>query len=300
MKMNDQQLKHFEEKYLPQINQQLKSYLQGLDTQPYLLAAMTYSVMAGGKRMRPLLVLASCHDLQKKIDQNVLSVASSLELLHTYSLIHDDLPEMDNDDLRRGVLTNHKKFGQATAVLAGDALLTQAFEWLAQTDLPAKKIAELTELLAHAAGAQGMVSGQMRDILGEKQQLDLKQLKLLHQQKTGALILYACQAGCILADATLQQRKVVEAYGRNFGLAFQIYDDLLDETSTTEKMGKRVHKDQVEHKNTYPGLLGMTKSWQALAQAITAAKEALNEMPIADQKNSLLRGLLSYFSRSKD
>lgn len=298
--MNNQQLKDFEEKYLPQINQQLEGYLQGLDAQPYLLASMTYSVMAGGKRMRPLLVLAVCHDLQKKIDQEVLSIAGSLELLHTYSLIHDDLPEMDNDDLRRGVLTNHKKFGQATAVLAGDALLTQAFEWLAQTALPAKEIAELTKLLAHAAGAQGMVSGQMRDILGEQQQLDLKQLKQLHRQKTGALILYACQAGCVLADATSQQRQAVEEYGRNFGLAFQIYDDLLDETSTTEEMGKRVHKDQAEHKNTYPGLLGLGKSWQALTQAVTAAKKALDKLPEIDQKNSLLVGLLSYFSRSEN
>ena len=297
--MNKQQLKDFEETYLPQINQQLKNYLQGLDAQPYLLTSMTYSVMAGGKRIRPLLVLAVCHDLQKKIDQNVLSVAGSLELLHTYSLIHDDLPEMDNDDLRRGVPTNHKKFGQATAVLAGDALLTQAFEWLAQTTLPAKKIAELTGLLAHAAGAQGMVSGQMRDILGEKQQLNLKHLQQLHRQKTGALILYACQAGCVLADATLQQRQAVEEYGRNFGLAFQIYDDLLDETSTTEKMGKRVHKDQAEYKNTYPGLLGLEKSWQALAQTKTAAQEALNDMPTIDHQSSLLVGLLSYFSRGE-
>ncbi|KRM86526.1 polyprenyl synthetase family protein [Liquorilactobacillus vini] len=298
--MIDQKVVQFEKKYRPQLEQHLSEYLQNLTAQPYLLKAMTYSVMAGGKRIRPMMILAICQSFERKIDQAVLDVAGSLELLHTYSLIHDDLPEMDNDDLRRGVLTNHKKFGQATAVLAGDGLLTTAFEWLTQTSLNSKTISELVGLLAHAAGVSGMVSGQMSDILGEQQRLNLRQLKKLHQQKTGALILYACQAGAILAGIKLEQRIAIENYGRNFGLAFQIYDDLMDELSTTAKMGKKVHKDQNEHKNTYPSLLGISQSWDALTGAVDRAANSLKTLSQAGVDCSLLQGLLTYFSRKEE
>ncbi|WP_281165054.1 polyprenyl synthetase family protein [Liquorilactobacillus sicerae] len=297
--MNDQKVLQFEKRYRPLLEQHLGEYLQNLTAQPYLLKAMTYSAMAGGKRIRPMLILAVCQSFGRKIDQAVLDVAGSLELLHTYSLIHDDLPEMDNDDLRRGVLTNHKKFGQATAVLAGDGLLTTAFEWLTQTSLSSKKISELVGLLAHAAGVSGMVSGQMRDVLGEKQHLNLRQLKKLHQQKTGALILYACQAGAVLASIKSEQRAAIENYGRNFGLAFQIYDDLMDELSTTAEMGKRVHKDQSEHKNTYPSLLGISQSWIALAAAVDQAANSLETLSQAGVDCSLLQGLLTYFSKKE-
>ncbi len=299
MPMNDQKVLQFEKRYRPLLEQHLGEYLQNLTAQPYLLKAMTYSAMAGGKRIRPMLILAVCQSFGRKIDQAVLDVAGSLELLHTYSLIHDDLPEMDNDDLRRGVLTNHKKFGQATAVLAGDGLLTTAFEWLTQTSLSSKKISELVGLLAHAAGVSGMVSGQMRDVLGEKQHLNLRQLKKLHQQKTGALILYACQAGAVLASIKSEQRAAIENYGRNFGLAFQIYDDLMDELSTTAEMGKRVHKDQSEHKNTYPSLLGISQSWIALAAAVDQAANSLETLSQAGVDCSLLQGLLTYFSKKE-
>ncbi|MCI1920518.1 MAG: polyprenyl synthetase family protein [Liquorilactobacillus nagelii] len=297
--MNKTKLEKFTRHYRTLINQDLQQYLTSLTGNVNLVKAMSYSVMAGGKRIRPLLVLAVCHDLTGEITEGALTVAASLELLHTYSLIHDDLPEMDNDDLRRGRLTNHKVFGQAAAVLAGDALLTNAFAWLATADLPSDEVVKLIGCLGQAAGAEGMVSGQMSDILGENQKLKLAELQQLHRQKTGALLLYACQAGAILAGASSKIENLIIIYGQAFGLAFQIYDDILDETSTTVEQGKRVHKDQTEHKNTYPGLLGISGAQEALAQALEQAAEALEKLRSLGYECPLLKDMLGYFAGEK-
>ena len=285
----------FQKKYLPQVEKSLQDYLGQLDTYPRLKEAMTYSVAAGGKRIRPLLILAVVESLGKKITEADLQVAASLELIHTYSLIHDDLPEMDNDDLRRGKPTNHKVFGPALAVLAGDGLLTTAFELLSQVKISASKKVHLLAKLAYAAGPQGMVNGQVGDIEGEKATLSLAQLEKVHSGKTGALLVYACQAGAILTDAQAEILQALEQYGANFGLAFQIYDDILDWVSTKEAMGKAVNKDQAEHKNTYPGILGLDGAYEKLAQVVSEAKQALAPLTTAGYDTSLLVELLEYF-----
>nr|WP_054756207.1 farnesyl diphosphate synthase [Liquorilactobacillus satsumensis] len=292
-------LAEFQKIILPQLEEQLNSYLNGLNAAPTLKKAMLYSLESGGKRIRPMLLLAICHMFNRQIDEGVFAAAGSLELLHTYSLIHDDLPEMDNDDLRRGGRpTNHKVFGQAEAVLAGDGLLTTAFEWLASCHLSAQLKVALLSRFATAAGPQGMVSGQIADIEGEKKELTLVQLKALHQLKTGALLQYACQAGGgIISGATAAQMTELLNFGSCFGLAFQIYDDILDVVSTQAELGKAVHKDQVEHKNTYPGLLGLNGAYQELDNALLNARTALNELKHTGIETGILDDFLRYFSR---
>ena len=237
--------------------------------------------MAGGKRLRPALTLATVEMLGGEIDEDVMHAATALELLHTYSLIHDDLPAMDNDDLRRGKPTNHCRYGAGMATLAGDGLLTLAFQWVTDNGLPAEIRAELTLALAQAAGPAGMVAGQARDIEGEGHQLDLAQLRYLHRQKTGALLRYAVLAGGIITNQSRPVKAALADFGAQFGLAFQIYDDLMDVLGTTAQMGKQVHKDADEHKNTYPGLLGTVGAEEQLHKALRSAKDAqtkLNEL----------------------
>ena len=246
---------------LSTLKEQIDNYLaQALAAdvdQETLLNSMQYSLMAGGKRLRPALTLATVEILGGELNNDVLRAATGLELLHTYSLIHDDLPAMDNDELRRGKPTNHCKFGAGMATLAGDGLLTLAFQWVTDNHLSATTRSRLALELAKAAGPAGMVAGQARDIEGEHQQLDLAQLRYLHRQKTGALLEYAVLAGGIITGQSDKVCQQLALFGANFGLAFQIYDDLMDVLSTTEKMGKKVHKDANEQKNTYPGLLGI-------------------------------------------
>lgn len=240
--------------------------------------AMTYSLMAGGKRLRPALTLATVKALGGQINDDVMKAATAVELLHTYSLIHDDLPAMDNDDLRRGKPTNHKKFGAGMATLAGDGLLTLAFEWLTENNLPAATQAALTLALARAAGPAGMVAGQARDIEGEHQQLTLDQLRYLHRQKTGAMLRYAVLAGGIITNQPAAIRQRLADFGAAFGLAFQIYDDLMDVLGTTAQMGKRVHKDAGEHKNTYPGLLGVQGAEDQLHLSLNQAHQLVDQL----------------------
>ncbi len=275
--------------------QHMLHYLAQFTENKTLQAAMQYSLEAGGKRIRPLLIMLICQSLEKKIDTDVLSVAGSLEFLHTYSLIHDDLPEMDNDDLRRGKPTNHKVFGQDIAVLAGDALLTEAFGWLAKTKLTPKKRITLVAALAKAAGANGMVAGQTGDILGEKTTLTLSELMQVHKNKTGQLLEYACFAGAILGEATPKQEQALVTFGQKFGLAFQIYDDILDVTSTTAELGKTANKDVAENKNTYPLLLGLKGAKQALVDTLKQAKDQLEFLDKSGLETSLLRQVLEYF-----
>lgn len=280
---------------IPLLEQHMRHYLAQFTENKTLQVAMQYSLEAGGKRIRPLLIMLICQSLEKKIDTDVLSVAGSLEFLHTYSLIHDDLPEMDNDDLRRGKPTNHKVFGQDIAVLAGDALLTEAFGWLAKTKLTPKKRITLVAALAKAAGANGMVAGQTGDILGEKTTLTLSELMQVHKNKTGQLLEYACFAGAILGEATPKQEQALVTFGQKFGLAFQIYDDILDVTSTTAELGKTANKDVAENKNTYPLLLGLKGAKQALVDMLKQAKDQLEFLDKSGLETSLLRQVLEYF-----
>lgn len=296
--MNDASsiLKTFEADYVPQINKTLQRLDAGWIDQPVLQSAMTYSVDAGGKRLRPLLTLAVLKTYGVTLTEGRLMAASALELLHTYSLIHDDLPAMDNDDLRRGVATNHVKFGAGMATLAGDGLLTLAFEWLSKADIPAAQQLSLVRALSHAAGPAGMVAGQAQDISSEHHQLNIEQLAKLHRQKTGALLHYAVEAGCIMADIGETERQDLLKFADQFGLAYQIYDDLLDVTSTAQQLGKKTHKDAGEEKNTYPGLFGVEGTKLRLKQVVKSAETQLVDLAQTTGRDyQLLNAFCSYF-----
>ena len=253
---------------------------------PHLRAAMAYSVDAGGKRLRPLLLL-SVVAMYDGVVAEALPAATALEFVHTYSLIHDDLPAMDNDDLRRGQPTNHKQFGEALAILAGDALLTDAFAILSQ-HYP-EKGAELVQILAEAAGSSGMVAGQVLDMDGEQTQYDLATLKQMHQAKTGALIQAGVAMGSLFVAIPEADQAALADFAAAFGLGFQIKDDINDVTKTTAELGKTADKDVAEHKNTFPELLGLSGAKQALATQFQQATAALNSLTVdaADLKSIL-------------
>ena len=241
--------------YKEQIEQQLPTYIESLQAPETIKEAMLYSLRAGGKRIRPLLLLSTLHAFRKPIGIG-MSVACALEMIHTYSLIHDDLPSMDNDDLRRGKPTNHKVFGEANAILAGDALLTYAFQVVADdktisSDVKVRLISEL----AKAAGPEGMVGGQVADLEGEGKTISLQQLEYIHRHKTGKLLQYSVRAGAILGEATEQQLMLLTLFSDYLGLAFQIRDDILDIEGDEQKIGKKVGSDIENDKSTYPSLL---------------------------------------------
>lgn len=221
-----------------------------------LQEAMEYSLLAGGKRIRPVLTLETCRLCGGK-PETALPFACAVEMVHTYSLIHDDLPAMDDDELRRGRPTNHVVYGEATAILAGDALLTAAFEQLAQAELPAERVVEAVKCLSQAAGSAGMVGGQALDMAGEGRALDREELELLQSLKTGALISAAAELGAIATGAAPQIRTQVRAYAQALGRAFQIRDDMLDVISSQEELGKPVGSDQVNEKSTFVTALGL-------------------------------------------
>ena len=253
---------------------------------PHLRAAMAYSVDAGGKRLRPLLLL-SIVAMYDGVVAEALPAATALEFVHTYSLIHDDLPAMDNDDLRRGQPTNHKQFGEALAILAGDALLTDAFAILSR-HYP-EKGAALVQILAEAAGSSGMVAGQVLDMDGEQTQYDLSTLKQMHQAKTGALIQAGVAMGSLFVAIPEADQAALADFAAAFGLGFQIKDDINDVTKTTAELGKTADKDVAEHKNTFPELLGLSGAKQALATQLQQATAALNSLTVdaADLKSIL-------------
>ncbi|MBF0425546.1 MAG: polyprenyl synthetase family protein [Magnetococcales bacterium] len=242
-----------------------------------LHAAMRYSVMAGGKRLRPVLALAAAEAVGGETAR-VLPFACAMECIHTYSLIHDDLPAMDDDDMRRGWPTCHKKFDEATAILAGDALLTFAFELLATQPAPGVApdcLLEVIAQLARAAGVAGMVGGQMFDLEAENRQVDTVELQNIHIHKTGALIRMACVGGARLAGGTPEQLKRLKRYGEAIGLAFQITDDILDEVGDSQIMGKNTGSDRNKSKATYPFLVGLG---QARTEAELLVEEALKSL----------------------
>ena len=240
-----------------------------------LQEAMEYSLLAGGKRIRPVLTLETCRLCGGDV-QAALPFACAVEMVHTYSLIHDDLPAMDNDDLRRGRPTNHIVYGEATAILAGDALLTAAFEQLTKADLPAERVVEAVRCLSHAAGSAGMVGGQALDMAGEGRALDREELELLQSLKTGALISAAAELGCIAAGGTPEQRGRVRAYAQALGRAFQVRDDMLDVISSQAELGKPVGSDQTNEKNTFVTALGLEGCATLVEELTRQAVEAMD------------------------
>jgi len=242
--------------------------------------AMRYSVFAGGKRLRPLLALAAAEAVGAQAE-SVLDEACSLELVHTYTLIHDDLPAMDNDDLRRGMPTSHKVFGEAVAILAGDALQTLGFSVLARAGSLNRhspgRLIEVVGMLAGAAGSCGVIGGQVVDIESEGRQVSRETLAYIHANKTGKLIEAAVMLGAILGGAEPEQRQALSRYGQAIGLAFQITDDILDVTSTLERLGKTPGKDARSGKATYPGLLGMAEALRMQQQQLDLSLAALAE-----------------------
>lgn len=243
-----------------------------------LYDAMNYSLLSGGKRLRPVLTLAVC-DMCGGDIKTALPFACAVEMVHTYSLIHDDLPCMDDDDLRRGRPSNHKVYGEATAVLAGDALLTGAFETIAEhgTGLSAERTLEVLTCLGKAAGARGMVGGQVLDMAGEGHSLALSEVEELQKLKTGALISAAAEIGCIVAGGGAEDRATVCRYARNLGLAFQIQDDILDVIGDENTLGKRVGSDAQCEKTTFVTLKGVDTCRSLVVERTDHAKAALRE-----------------------
>lgn len=260
-----------------------------------LKEAMLYAVQSGGKRIRPLLTLA-VGSAGTSSNEATLDLACALEMIHTYSLIHDDLPGMDDDDLRRGRPTVHKAFDEATAILAGDALLTLAFEVVANANLQAHQLVEAVKILSTASGMSGMISGQMKDIASEKVTITLEQMKEIHREKTGELLLAAVRLGNLFVDDSKMKEAFV-SYATHFGLAFQIQNDLQDVCWTSEQTGKETGKDSELSKNTYPSLLGVEGAKDALASEISSCKRALEEVaftPENQQTKALLVEFLTY------
>lgn len=259
-----------------------------------LIRAMSYSLFAGGKRLRPILCITGAEAVGGN-DTDVLPVACALELIHTYSLIHDDLPAMDNDDMRRGKPTNHKVFGEAAAILAGDGLLTQAFHLMTLVDLKEKieprALLKVIGLIATAAGYDGMVGGQSVDIQLEGKEVDPPLVEFIHTHKTGALIAISVCSGAILGGGEEHHIEAISSYGRNIGLAFQISDDILDIEGDSQKMGKAVGGDAVKGKPTYPAVFGLGKSKDIQNDLIESAIDSLKSF---DHKADPLRNIARY------
>ncbi len=258
-----------------------------------LLESIQYSLLAGGKRLRPALVLETAHAVapnQPVPNRSALAAGGAIELIHTFSLVHDDLPAMDNDDLRRGRPTNHKVYGEAMAILAGDAMVGMAFEIIAVDAEPGVAGALVREL-ANATGPEGMIGGQVLDMDGENKALTLPELQRLHRLKTGALLAASCRLGAIAAGASEQQLAAVTHFGHQIGLVFQIMDDILDVTSSPEQMGKATGKDAARGKNTYPSLMGLEGSRREAADQL---KNALASLEVLGAAGDGLRALANF------
>lgn len=263
--------------YKALIDTKLAEYFRADDMpQAGLFEAMRYSLNAGGKRIRPILVLEFCRITGGDCDKS-LPVACAIEMLHTYSLIHDDLPCMDNDDLRRGKPTNHVVYGECTATLAGDALQAEAFGTILRSELPAESRAECARILADAVGADGMCGGQFLDMIGENKLLTACELDEINSRKTGALLIAACTMGVAAAGGNEKQSEAARRFGAAIGAAFQIRDDMLDVISTSEQLGKPIGSDAQEHKNTYMALYGAERCMKMIEKLTEVAKAALNE-----------------------
>jgi len=277
-----------------QINTRLHEILQSASNSSRLVKAMHYSLMAGGKRLRPILCLAAAEVVGGQAD-DALRAACALEMIHTYSLIHDDLPAMDNDDLRRGKPTCHIAFDEVTALLAGDALLTLAFQMLSAVEITndsqGSKRLRVLHQIARVAGYRGMIEGQMRDIASEDSEISIKELGELHALKTGALIEASVYSGAILGGGSAEQIGQLEIYAKNIGLAFQVKDDILNVEGDPALLGKAVGTDKIRKKNTYPSLIGLEESKSFAEELVVQALQAVESF---DSRADPLRAIANY------
>ncbi|KGG13972.1 Octaprenyl diphosphate synthase [Prochlorococcus sp. SS52] len=276
--------------YLAKARTRIESALDaslGPERPNQLREAMRYSLLAGGKRLRPILCLAAC-ELTGSDSENAISTAVAIEMIHTMSLIHDDLPSMDNDDLRRGRPTNHKVYGEAIAILAGDALLTRAFEMVAlrSPNVPKDRLLKVVGELSLVAGAPGLVGGQVEDLESEGKAVDLDTLEFIHIHKTGALLKASVVCGALIGGADEDLLIALSTYAKGIGLAFQIVDDILDVTASSEVLGKTAGKDLLADKSTYPKLLGLDESRKKAKELIRKSKDVIH--PWSDKAAPLL------------
>ncbi|MFH1076604.1 MAG: farnesyl diphosphate synthase [Pseudomonadota bacterium] len=288
--------------YLAQKREIVNEWLAGLWDSSYpdpsgLVKAMTYSLMIGGKRLRPILCVASVEAVGGTAEI-ARPAACALELIHTYSLIHDDLPALDNDDLRRGKPTNHKVFGEATAILAGDALLTEAFALIARAGYIAKpenalQWVEVAHILATAAGHRGMIQGQMLDLQAEGKGISLEQVETLHRLKTGALIEASVRIGALLGQGSKEEIDALSTFGWNIGLAFQVYDDILNIEGRAEQLGKQARSDIARKKATYPILMGVDKARQ---KGILLIEQAVQNIECLGRSAEPLKAIANYIA----
>ena len=266
------------EEKLQGVEKAIEGFYEAKQIAPRLVESILYSVHAGGKRIRPLLLLELLEAFHAPILEAHFQVAAALEMIHTGSLIHDDLPAMDNDDYRRGQLTNHKKYGEDLAILAGDSLFLDAFGCVAEADLPASIRVQLIALLSDASGTAGMVAGQVLDMEGEGASLTLDQLQVIHANKTGRLLAYPFQAAGILLELEPAVATLLEEIGLHLGLAFQIRDDILDVTADFASLGKTPQKDLQAEKSTYPALLGLDGAQAYLDRELDACEDLLDRI----------------------
>ena len=266
------------EEKLQGVERAIEGFYETKQIAPRLVESILYSVHAGGKRIRPLLLLELLDAFHAPILEAHFQVAAALEMIHTGSLIHDDLPAMDNDDYRRGQLTNHKKFGEDLAILAGDSLFLDAFGCVAEADLPASIRVQLITLLSDASGTAGMVAGQVLDMEGEGASLNLDQLQVIHANKTGRLLAYPFQAAGILLELEPAVATLLEEIGLHLGLAFQIRDDILDVIADFASLGKTPQKDLQAEKSTYPALLGLDGAQAYLDRELDACEDLLDRI----------------------
>jgi geranylgeranyl diphosphate synthase type II len=279
----------------------LKRYLTTKKTkrcfpEKHLYKAMRYSLMAGGKRLRPILAIAS-HETAGGRLRDILPVAASLELIHTYSLIHDDLPAMDNDDFRRNKPTSHRVFGEAIAILAGDALLTDAFGIITKVSAKPEILINIVKELTYACGPQGMVGGQTADIIFEDKKINEKELSYIHTHKTGALIRASVRIGAIMAETPPHILYSLTRYGEKIGLAYQVVDDILDVIGTRKELGKPTGTDVMKGKNTYPSVFGLEKSKRKAENLIEDSLKALKGF---DRRADPLREIAKYILRRRN
>ena len=274
---------------------ELKKELQELSYPETIAKGMEYAILNGGKRLRPFLLFATLELLNQNIEKGVKS-AIALEMIHSYSLVHDDLPALDNDDYRRGKLTTHKVFGEAEGILIGDSLLTYAFYILSQKNLKflsSEQIVNIISKTSEYAGINGMIGGQMIDIESENKKIDLETLKYIHSHKTGKLIKLPIEIACIIANVEKDKREFLEEYADLIGIAFQVKDDILDVEGTFEELGKPVGSDIDLHKATYPSILGMEESKKILNDTVEKAKEIIKNK-FGEEKGKILISLADF------
>ena len=280
------------------IEKTIDSYL-GEFSYPHVIAeGMRYAVLNGGKRIRPVLILMTL-DILGKDETLGLPSGAALEMIHSYSLVHDDLPALDNDDYRRGKLTTHKKFGEAQGILIGDSLLTHAFNVLTEKNegvISDKKIVEIVKLTSSYAGINGMIGGQTVDIESEGKKVDMETLKYIHKNKTGKLLRLPIEIGCVIGDASNEIREKLEEYADLIGLAFQIKDDILDVEGEFEKLGKPVGSDAELEKSTYPSLIGMEESKKLLDETLEKAKKIIADN-FSEEKGKILIELADFIGK---